>query len=215
MNMGVDLSIVIFLLAAAVGMLALGMEMGRVASREKKPFVSQTKGSALYGIRYSFTKGMFPWNKESGRLHPFLFWAGVNYHIGIFLAFGMLLYNLAAREQPGLLIHLFSLVSLVAAGIGAVQIFRRFTVPELKVIHTPDDFISACLVILFLLGASLYGLTGSHSIFMNLSAAILFLYIPFSKIRHMIAFFFCRYYLGEENGRKGIYRAGEKNIGLS
>ena len=55
----------------------------------RKPLVenlSIEKGSQGYGVFYAFTKGMLPWKKESGRLHPYVFGLGTLYHVCLFIS---------------------------------------------------------------------------------------------------------------------------------
>ena len=202
--------VVIALVIAAIG---LSVQVVNLLKRKPAKYFSPEKGDPKQGVIYAFTKGMLPWNKESGHIHPVVFWAGVVYHLGILFAFVILFERLIFESPGGVLLSLIAIPPYLGALIGIVNFIRRFTNTELKLISVPDDFISLALVSIFMGTAGMYGMGGVDSLVFDLVAIVLFLYLPISKIKHMLTFFFSRYFHGAHLGRLGIYPSTKPTFG--
>jgi len=95
-------------------------------------------------------------------------------------------------------------VTMVGAVAGFVGIAMRLAEPNLRVLSLPDDHFSVFLTALFvaLAGAVLLWpvvLPGFY-----LVAAVLLIYLPFSKIRHCVYFFYSKFFFGLSFGRRGV-----------
>lgn len=82
---------------------------------------------------------------------------------------------------------------------------RRLTVPEVKMVSGPSDFILLLLIFIsFLSGFFSYHQIGPYRptlIVHLLSSEILIAMIPFTRMWHMIAYPFSRYYMGADFGK--------------
>lgn len=164
---------------------------------------SRRAGRPLAGLFYNFTVAMLPGHKETARLHPAEFGAGVVLHVGVFAALAELLFLLAAANPtPGWITALRSL-----AGIGAVTaivlLVRRVRSPVMRALSTPDDYL-AVLATCGLLVLAAFPALGSGAALLTY-AALLFVYLPLGKLRHAVFFFVARADYGWRLGYRGVY----------
>ncbi len=201
----------LFLLAAAafaaVGLLLQAVRLMRL-SREASP--STARGDSGQGVRYAFTSGMLPWNKESGRTHPVVFWAGVTFHLGIACAALLALLRLVGWSPGVAILAALGALPLAGAAIVVVIIFKRAGSAEMRPYTVADDYVSSLLTALFLGAAGLFGLSVIGVAQFDLAAVPLLLYLPMSKLRHVVTFFISRKYHGEVQGSRGIYGGGAR-----
>ncbi|MBE0567536.1 MAG: hypothetical protein IH621_16395, partial [Krumholzibacteria bacterium] len=154
--------------------------------------------------------GMAPTAKESTRTHPLVYALGMAYHLGIFAAFGVLLWVLPpGGASRG------SLAAPAAAAIGALLFLgtvggvgllgRRAGSPLLRRLSQPDDYLANLLTTAFvaLAGARLWW-PGAETALL-VAALLLLCYLPAGKIRHCLFFFLSRYHLGRHYGRRGTF----------
>ena len=84
-------------------------------------------------------------------------------------------------------------------------IFRRLWIPEVKKVSRPADFLLLAIILLiFLSGFLAYHQWGPYRpmlILHIISSEILLVTLPFSKLGHMLFFFFTRAYMGAEYGK--------------
>ena len=84
-------------------------------------------------------------------------------------------------------------------------IFRRLWIPEVKKVSRPADFLLLAMILLtFLSGFLAYHQWGPYRpmlILHIISSEILLVALPFSKLSHMLFFFFSRAYMGAEYGK--------------
>jgi hypothetical protein len=120
--MEIDPAVVVVLGALVIGWLATLVFTSRLMRRAKPETRSPQKGSVGYGVYYAFTKGMLPWNKESGRLHPLAFWAGVFFHAGIFAAFVVLLERLVLAQPGSTGLQVVAVLPALGTVLGAVNV---------------------------------------------------------------------------------------------
>lgn len=162
-------------------------------------------GRVAPAVIYAMTGAMNPAKKETAYLHLPTYVAGILYHLGTFLS--ILLFFLIWTHLP-LPLYLLLFLSgflVVSAGCGIGILCKRSFRSELRALSNPDDYLSNILVTLFQTGTlfTLY-LPGLRPVYFLL-AAILFLYIPISKLRHVLYFFAARYHLGLFFGRRGVW----------
>ena len=198
-------TLILLLFSAAVCVLGLGLRVSAVLSRTPKGDPLRPRGSATQGVRYAFTSGMLPWNKESGRIHKVPFWLGVTFHLGIAASLVVLLLRLTGSDDLFTVARWFALPSVFGALFGAYGFWKRVTDPHMRRLSVPDDFISTGLTVLFCATAVLATWGAFDVALFDVSAAALLLYVPFSKIRHMMTFFISKYYHGKHLGLIGIY----------
>jgi len=169
-----------------------------------KDYSHQT-GDIPAAIRYSFTGAMSPMKKESAFLHIPTYTAGLIYHLGTFLAiflFFLLLFNVEiATWLQYILIACLFVSGLCGAGI----LVKRVTRKKLRSLSNADDYIANVLVTAFQLLTALAIIYPSiHPIFFIITSLLL-LYIPVSKLKHLIYFFAARYQLGYFFGRRDVW----------
>jgi len=160
-------------------------------------------GEERGGIAYAFGRGLMPWEKESARKHLPTYIAGVFYHSGIFSG---MFYLLSVVVPFGLNVYISqALRFLITAGLlcGLALLVKRITLPYMRSISCPDDFVSNPMVNLFLVLALLDPIVSSLRSVLFIVTIILFLYIPLGKIRHCFFFFYSRILFGQFFGRRG------------
>ncbi len=200
--------------AAVIGVVGLGLRSGRFAGRPSAIGTDKPRGSAFRGALYAFGLGMLPWNKESGRLHPVVFWAGVLMHLGIVLGLCTVALRLfLGGAAPGWWAP-FGVGALILGGIAIVLMVRRVVAPHMGRLSTPDDYVAAGLTGLLCLSAGSWSLGIVPVPFFDLVATAFLLYVPLGKLRHMGTFFVSRFYHAKQLGTLGAYPPkGEKLFG--
>ena len=194
----------IAIVGIALGLVGILLRINSIMNRPFKQDLARQRGSPMRGILYAFTLGMAPWEKESARIHWIAYLRGIIFHVGIFLTFGVLLASPWLSLLPAWLIG----AAIVVTGAGTLfdlaGVVMRLSEPDLRVLSQPDDYASVIFTSLFMgLGcASLawpivlpafYVITGLMAI-----------YIPFSKIRHCVYFFYSRFFFGKGFGYRGV-----------
>src|SRR4030067_1651811 len=102
--------------------------------------------------------------------------------------------------------------------IGLRRIYRRLTVPEIRIISTLDDYFALILMTTFfavgfvtmMLWIQGYPETGWMWVFFLMTTFFL-LYVPFSKISHYVLYPFGRVNFGMIFGGRGILKKNMKN----
>lgn len=192
------------ILSIFISLLSLAFLILRTFSFGRRSFHAEPMGEGRKGIRYAFTRGLMPWERESARKHPVTYVAGVLYHMGIFSAMFYLLTLVIPFPLGSFLTYL--VCGLVALGIvcGLGLLVKRMILSYMRKISCIDDYVSNILVNLFLI------LTFVDSFVANMRTAlfavtiVLFLYIPLGKIRHCFFFFYSRALFGLFFGRRGV-----------
>ena len=85
-------------------------------NRPFKDDLARERGSSGRGILFAFTLGMAPWEKESTRIHWIAYLRGIFFHVGIFMAFGVLLASPWLEVLPAWLIW----IGMAVTGFGAL-----------------------------------------------------------------------------------------------
>ncbi|MFH0778681.1 MAG: hypothetical protein V2A71_08630 [Candidatus Eisenbacteria bacterium] len=184
--------------------ISLTVQILRTFSYGRVRRYSQAKGAPESGVRYAFSKGLMPWEKESASRHPAAYLAGTAYHGGVFAGLSYLACVVARFELPEALLLLLR-VFLVLGLLGGTALFlRRVFVPSLRSLSCPDDFASNLIVGAFVFLSLLRTYLPSAETALLASSIMMFLYAPVGKIRHCFFFFYARVLLGRFFGRRGV-----------
>ena len=170
----------------------LGGYFLRLLKKGSPKDLSQKSGNIAQAVCYSCIGAMSPMQKESAYLHLPTYTAGIFFHIGNFLAIAVyLLFTLAVIFQFQLPIE--SATNLIVAK------------KELRDLSCADDYISnlLCTIMLFLTTYSLLTLQFGAAYYVIM--ALLFVWMPLGKIKHVLYFFFARYHLGFFYGWRGTW----------
>lgn len=174
---------------------------------------SQKQGDVKKSMVYAYTKSMLPHHKESAMLHLPTYGLGIVFHVGIFTSLLLFLlsffpfFNCWIAEYMLLNTVLSTLIALAALS-GVTLFVKRLFAKDLRVLSTPDDYISNGLTVLFQLATALFLFYHANSYIVHnyyLMAALLFLYMPLGKLRHVVYFFAARYHLGFFYGWRGSW----------
>lgn len=160
--------------------------------------------SAWRGIGYAFGRGLDPRKKDGVRAHPFVFLFGVLLHVAIASAVATLLLQILNITLPPATRITLLLLQAIGLCSGLALIVRRLREPVLQAISVADDYVSAVLVILFLIAAAVSLATSVGAAPLYVCAAALALYAPFGKIRHCVLFFVTRARFGAFVGTRGV-----------
>ncbi|MDD4142440.1 MAG: hypothetical protein PHR20_06605 [Bacteroidales bacterium] len=119
----------------------------------------------------------------------------------------------SGREWQDWLRLILGLCLCVSSCCGIAILAKRFMNKTLKDLSNLDDYISNMLVTLFQIAsacAMLFPLWAPSKPMLFIVATILFLYIPFGKLRHFIYFFAARIHLGIFFGSRGVWSMKNK-----
>ena len=211
---------IILLVGLVICILGIALRLREIMNRPYKADLARPQGSVRSGILFAFTLGMAPWEKESTRIHWIAYLRGIFFHVGIFTAFGVLLISLLRITLPTWILWLAAAITGVGAIFGFAGIVMRLRGENERVLSLPDDYVSVFLVSLFTaLGciAALWptilpvSLSCILPIFYIVSAVML-VYIPVSKIRHCVYFFYSKFFFGMSFGQSRCDRPIEKQI---
>jgi nitrate reductase gamma subunit len=181
-------------------------------ARERQPAGQPEKTNASKGAMYSLGNVLMPWAMESTRDGLPFYATFLVFHMGVAVGIGLAFVSSLYRplvEIP--VVGVTSLAILTAAFlIGLYRIVRRFSLPHLKLISSPDDYFSVIMLTVWfasgvLAQAHVIGLLESKWYMVAFLAATSFflLYVPFSKISHYLYYPITRYYLGKTLGHRG------------
>jgi hypothetical protein len=205
-----DFTVITRILALAGLVICTAGILLRLKSIVTRPFrhdLSSPNGSAGRGILYAFTLGMAPWEKESTRLHWIAYIRGIIFHLGIFTSIAILLLsfwpaNLTRLPEP---VRWFAVLLAGAGGLlGFAGIPMRLMEANTRALSLPDDYFSVFMTALFEIAASLLLLVPSTLPVFYLVSGLLMAYIPASKIRHCVYFFYAKFFFGYGFGRRGV-----------
>lgn len=188
----------------ALGLVGILLRLREIMQRPFKKDYSRSRGSDRRGILYAFTLGMAPWEKESTRQHWVAYLRGIFFHVGVFAAFGVFLASAWLERLPLPVIWAGLALTLAGALFGFAGIPMRLMGENERVLSLPDDYFSVFLTSLFtLLAAGVLLWPGLLAVF-YLITALLCVYVPFSKIRHCVYFFYSKFFFGKSFGHRGV-----------
>lgn len=193
--------------AAVIGLLfcvlVIALRLIKLLDRPFKKDLSRAKGSSGRAILFAFTLGMAPWEKESTRIHWIAYIRGIIFHVGIFTALAVLAASPWLEYIPDWVQWAAMAITAVGAAAAFGGIWLRLSEANLRLLSLPDDYFSVLLTGLFITFAFLiFVVPGSLPVFYLISA-FMFLYIPFSKIRHCVYFFYSKFFFGLSFGHRG------------
>lgn len=194
---------------ALVSFVAMRLRLGRRLPARMAP----ARASAAAGVRYAFTTAFLPWAKESARRHRASYFAGIVFHLAIFAALGRLALTLVPAAWPEAADP--ALAAILAAGLacGLGLLVKRRRDATLRAVSTPEDVASNLLVNALLAVGLAAVLRPAFLTAFQLTGAVVLLYAPLGKLRHMLFLFTSRRYWGVYFGRLGVRpaprRAGE------
>ena len=175
--------------------------------------LSERSGDTGKGILYANTVAMMPQNKESAYLHIPSYASGMLFHIGLFSS--LLIYILSffpffnhwisGSDRIHLIIPVFLIVTCTC---GYLLLIKRACSKDLKPLSNPDDFISNAFVSTFQLTTILYLIMPTQNVIVTLYyivCILMFLYMPFGKLRHVVYYFAARYHLGFFYGWRNVW----------
>ncbi len=168
------------------------------------------EGNERAGIAFSMMNIAMPWAMESTRKNRVFYVQFVIFHLGVAAAISA---TFIIPYAPGVfalrpVMWLFRLVIGAACVVGLMRLFRRIANPTVRLVSTPDDYLSLILMILFF-AAGFLAVPNAYRtaewpliVFFGLTAFLL-VYVPFSKICHYLYYPFTRFFLGRSMGHRG------------
>jgi len=188
----------------AAALTGVGVWIFQLFSRNSVCDPSPGKGSDRLGVLYAFTLGMLPWKKESASLHWLPYIRGICFHIGIFagiLALILSIFNVSSHNVLSLVLSILMWIGVIS---GVAAIVSRAADPRIRGISNFDDYISPALITLFMITGALHVLGLLGTVYFYVSTSVLCLYLPWSKVRHCVYFFFSRGKIGAMMGHRGL-----------
>lgn len=201
------------IIGIVIGVLGVLLRLQDIMNRPFKKDLARERGSALRGVLFAFTLGMAPWEKESTRIHWIAYLRGIFFHVGVFTAFAVLLASPWLERLPQFLIWLAAGITAVGALFGFAGIFMRLAGPNERILSLPDDYASVFLTSLFAALASAALLWSAALPAFYVATGLMAAYIPISKIRHCVYFFYSKFFFGFGFGRRGVI--GQPKSGYS
>jgi len=200
----IDIALIVLMASMAIALAGVGVWIFQLFSRNSVCDPSPGKGSDRLGVLYAFTLGMLPWKKESARLHWLIYLRGISFHVGIFAGILALILSIFNANTYHILSLALSVLLWIGVLAGLASIISRAADLRLRGISNPDDYISPSLITLFMLAGSLYLTDLLAVIYFYIPASVLCLYLPWSKVRHCVYFFFSRGKIGAMMGHRGL-----------
>jgi nitrate reductase gamma subunit len=177
----------------------------------KKDHVIYNHSSFSWGIK-SIMHWMIPWASASMRNQPVFTFMVFSFHVNL-LAVPLFLnaHNIMWDEAFG--ISLWSIpdtaadvMTFILIGSAIFLVIRRIRRAEVRILTSAWDYTLLILTTLpFITGLFAFHQWGPYETFLILhivTAQILLILIPFTKLSHMILFFFTRAFIGFEMGRR-------------
>lgn len=176
--------------------------------------LSQKSGNIAKAVCYSCIGAMSPMQKESAYLHLPTYSAGIFFHIGNFLALlvyviialsAIFSFSIPVESVTNLVIIVLAAIIFVAGICGLSLFIKRIVKKELRELSCADDYISnlLCTVMLFISAYSLWMFQFGAVYF--IAMALLLIWMPIGKTKHVLYFFFARYHLGFFYGWRGTW----------
>lgn len=177
--------------------------MSLPASKE----MARAKNSPAKGIVISFGSVLTPWASNGARQETLIYAEFALFHLAVAIAIAL---SFIHPYAPQLLSTAVTVVFVTILGLGllsgVLRLIRRITVPQVRVVSTPDDFFSISLLnVLLLLSivALIVDSAWSYIVFF-LVVTFFLLYVPWSKISHYLYLAFTRFFFGFYFGRRGV-----------
>jgi hypothetical protein len=192
-------------LLAALGLAAVALARARIAigSVRERPFAVPL-GSEAAGVRYAFTAGFLPRAKESASTHLRTYLAGLTYHAGLFAMLARLALTLVPVAPPPPLERALAALYAVALACGLGLLAKRRLNGALRAISVPDDLVANLLADVALAAALAAALAPAATPLFQVAGAVLLVYAPLGKLRHMVFLVTSRRLWGRYYGQRGV-----------
>ena len=207
-----DLQLMALSFMAVVYVIRIRWILKYKASRDRQPPSERKDASSFKGIIYSWANIAMPWSMESSRrMFPF-YLQFVVFHLAVAANITM---SFVIPYAPGLMkpivvVRLLQTLFAAAFLIGCYRMYRRLSIPAIRLISTPDDLFSLGLLTVWSF-ASIFAAPnrpdlgeGPLLVYFIMTAFFL-VYVPFSKISHYLYYPFTRFYFGRTMGYRGVY----------
>lgn len=191
--------------ALIICLISLLVHLNKLIRLGKPRDYSHQTGNIPDAVKYAYTGAMSPAKKETAFLHLPTYIAGLLYHLGTFLAFFLyllLMLNLSFGTGVGIAFACMLFVSSIS-GLGIL--IKRLFSKKMRALSNGDDYLSNILTTLFQAMLALALIFPALMQGFYLAATLLFLYIPFGKLKHLLYFFAARYHLGFFFGRRNAW----------
>ena len=193
------------LLLAALAVAAGSLARARAAiGVVRSPRFAPARGREAAGVRYAFTTAFLPWAKESASEHLATYLAGIGYHAGVFAMLARLVLTLLPVALPWVVDLALAALFALALIAGLALLIKRLMRSDLRAVSVPDDVIANVLVDLALAAACAAALAPAAVTLFQLAGAVLLLYVPLGKLRHMLFLVTSRRLWGQYYGRRGV-----------
>jgi hypothetical protein len=166
--------------------------------------IAPARGSSGAGVLYAFTRAFAPTAKESASLHLPSYLAGVGYHLGIFAALLRLVVSLLPVAVPTSANITLTVALGLGLACGLALLGKRALDGSLRGISVPDDFLANLLVDVTLAAGFAASLDHDLMPWFQITGAVLLLYAPLGKLRHMVFLLTSRRWSGAYFGRRGV-----------
>lgn len=170
----------------------------------RKPTYAHPRGSSFAGIVYAFGLGMLPWEKESAGKHIWTYTGGILYHLGILMAMLFLATVLLGISLTQAFLQPARILLTIGTVSGVALLVKRILKPQMRSLSGGDDYLANILVDLLLLFALAATFAEAMLVPFLAVAMIIFIYIPFGKLRHCVFFFYSRVLFGTFFGKRGV-----------
>ncbi len=175
-----------------------------IAPKEGTP----ARGSHKLGIAYAMFNFAMPWTLMSYRQHPIRYVEFVIFHIAIAITITS---TVIIPYWPQVMTPGVVLVCKILIGGGLLaglwRMIRRFSLPEMRIISSMDDYFSIIILNIYLL-SGFFGVANNNVwttiAFFGMTTFFL-VYVPFSKISHYLYYPFNKYFVGKHLGHRGVY----------
>lgn len=192
------------LIGLGIGLLGILLRINEIMRRPFKQDLARPRGNERRGIVYAFTLGMAPWEKESTREHWLAYFRGIFFHVGIFTAFAVLFTSPWLELFPDWFRWIALAITAAGAMFGFLGIPMRLKGPNERALSLPDDYFSVFLTSLFIALAAVVLLAPAWLPAFYIVTGVMSIYIPISKIRHCVYFFYSKFFFGYGFGRRGV-----------
>jgi nitrate reductase gamma subunit len=203
-----------FDVALAVFIIGILIRLFEILLLGRTPDLAEAKGSEFSAGLKTLINRNLP-EKGSLKRSPFTVIGGYIWHIGflitlfLFIPHIELLNATFGVKWPGLANHLVDAVAVVTLVTLSAMLIDRMTHPVKRFLSGPEDYLVWVLTFLPLLTGYLayHRLIDPYPLVLGLhilSAELLMVVFPFTKLMHAITFIFARWYNGAMAGRRGV-----------
>lgn len=204
-----------FLIASSVFIMGLTIRFFELFMLGRKKDLSEPKGCAVRSGFKTMLRRFLPQDQHTFQRSHFIIISGYVFHIGLFVALFLFVPHIELIRAmigfswgglPTPIVDFLTVLSLIAM---LALLYHRLTSPVLKYISDAGDYVAWILTFIPLLT----GYLTYHHLFFDytwllalhiLSAELLMIMLPFTKLMHTFTVFVSRFYGGAISGRKGV-----------